>query len=70
MLKESASRGGECGLYVWIGMVRVVAILGRMDPSELGGVQWSLGRGGAALGEGCQHRDGKKGRVPTVCVHA
>ena len=67
--EESANRGGDCDLHVWIGMLCVVAILGRMDPSEVGGEQWPLGRGGAALGERCQHRDGKRGRVPTVCVH-
>ena len=64
-----ANRGGEYGLHVWIRMVCVVVIPERMDPSEVGGEQWPLGRGGAALGEGCQHRDGKRGRVSTVCMH-
>ena len=41
-----------------------VAILGRRHPSELGGTQRALERGGAALGERCQHRRGKQGRVP------
>ena len=66
--EESANRRGECGLHVWIGMVCVVPMSERMDPSELGGIQWPLGRGGAALGERCQHRDGRQGRVPTVCT--
>ena len=37
VLQESANRGGECDLHVWIGMVCVVVILGGMDPSEVGG---------------------------------
>ena len=63
MGKECARRRVDSGVHVWIGMVWVVAILARMDSSELGGQQGPLGRGGDAAGQRCQHRGSKQGRV-------
>ena len=57
------ARVGESGLHVWIGMVCVVTMSGRMHLSALGGREWPLGRGGAAAVERCQHRGGRKGQA-------